>query len=434
MTLTVRRFAYPWHLALLSRALGPLSRTRSVGSLAPIDIARSAFGAIGEELPSDAERARWLGPEFDDSMELLCRTNFPPLGKVHWRAVLVSAARARIGLERYLASGAPVGKVKDPVFVVGLPRTGTSLVQRLLAEDETRRGLHTYELLSPLPARSRWERVKQRALGHLSSIIYRIVTPELNKIHHTSATSLEECWMLFMPSYSVLNADYIFPAPAFGDSLLFGDMGPSYRRYAQQLGILSLSAPERTFVLKCPEHLWFLSELLEEFPTARVIWTHRDPAKAVPSYAAQVSLLGRQHNGAIDPKAVGERVRTRFHQGVERGTATCERARAGEFPGARITHLPYSELTADPARAIRRCYEDLGLEVTDRHDQRMRAFLAGPQHDKNQNRYDASVYGFTAEGLRSEFADYMQRYGIEPERSREALVSVPVSLSPSPTR
>ncbi len=434
MSLTVRRFAYPWHLALLSRALGPLSRTRNVGSLEPIDIARSAFAALGEELPSDAERARWLGAEFAEAMELLGRANFAPLGKIHWRAVLVSAARARIDLERYLASGAPVGKVVDPVFVVGLPRTGTSLVQRLLAEDETRRGLHTYELLSPLPTKSRWERVKQRMYGHLSSLVYRAFTPELIKIHHTSATSLEECWMLFMPSYTVLNADYIFPATAFGDSLLSGDMGPSYRRYEQQLGILSLSAPGRTFVLKCPEHLWFLSDLLQQFPTARVIWTHRDPAKAVPSYSAQVSLLGRQHNGAIDPKAIGQRVLHRFHQGVERGTVACERARAGEFPGARIVHLPYSELTADPVRAIRRSYDELDLEVTDRHEERMRAFLAGPQHDKNQNRYDASVYGFTSEGLRGEFAEYMQRYGIEPERPREALVSVPVAFAPSPTR
>jgi hypothetical protein len=405
---TVTRFAYPWYFAALSRALGPLGRTDSVGSLAPLHMASSAFSAEGLELPDAAGRAALLGAEFDGAMELLGRGEFSPLGRIHWRAVLVSAARARIRYERYIAGGRPVGPVREPLFVIGLPRTGTSLVQRLIAEDPSRRGLMTYELLSPIPPErsSRWSEAKRVGYGRLSSLVYKAFTPELIQIHYTAPRSLEECWLLFMPSYAVLNADYIFPETAFGDWLLGeAPMRAAYERYRSQLGILGLESPDRSFVLKSPEHLWFLDTLLDVFPDARVIWTHRDPVEAVPSYAAQMSLPTRQHRGRVDPTAIGQRVLHRFQQGVERGLSVC-----AARPSARIVHLRYPELIADPAGAVRRAYGELGLEVSPEHERRMSEFLGRPQPDRGRNHTRLGDFGLTREELGEHFRAYTERF------------------------
>lgn len=418
--LTVRNFSYTWPVRALDRLLTPLAHVTRIGSLDPDEMALSAFRAAGGPIPPKAEWERWLGPEFWPRMELLTRGHFPSLGRIQWRATLVSAAVGRIRLERYLAAGRPLGEVVDPIFVVGLPRTGTSLMQRLIAEDPERRGLRTFELQGPVPPpRPSWlSPLKRRAFAALVSAIYGTFTPELLRIHHTSVTSLEECWMLFMSSYAVLNADYILvPEAGFGDHLLEDGLEEAYGRYRTLLSMLSLEAPGKKFVLKSPEHVWFLPALLRTFPGARVIWTHRDPASAVPSYCAQASLPSRQHRGRVDPKQMGTRVMQRFLQGVERATRACD-----EFPNARICHVKYPDLVADPVAETARVYEELGLPLAAEHERRMRSFLARPQKDKHKNHYRLDVYGLDAGHIRSAFGPYMQRFSIDPERNPGALV------------
>lgn len=425
--LTVRRFSYTLPVRLLSDALGPVSRSERWGQLGPEGIARAALSQVG----GDPELLRpLLGDEFHEAMTYLSKGPFTPLGRIHWKAILVSAAVGRLRLEQYLAENRELGQVKDPIFVVGLPRTGTSLVQRLIATDPERRGLRTNEMLTPIVSsqRSVFNAAKRYGYAVLSYLIYKTFTPELIRIHHTSPTSLEECWMLFMPSYAVLNADYIFPTPEFGDWLERRDMSEPYRRYRRLLEILALSSENRPYVLKSPEHLWFLDDLRREFPGARVIWTHRDPAAAVASYAAQMSLPHRQHRGTTDPKLMGERVLSRFESGIARA----ERASAA-FPPETIAHIRYEDLTNDPVAAIERAYRDLGLSVQPTHERRMREFLAGPQLDRNQNHYLPETFGLTSAGIRERFSGYVGRFRLEPSRS--AIQSAPaLPLLAQPTR
>lgn len=429
MQLTVRRFSYTLPVRLLSDALGPLSRRERWGGLGPDSIAKAAMAQVKGH-PDDLRPL--LGEEFDEAMTYLSEGDFTPLGRIQWKAILVSAAVGRLRLEQYLSEGRELGVIKDPIFVVGLPRTGTSLVQRLIATDPSHRGLRTNEMLTPIvPKRpSLFDTSKRYGYAVLSYLIYRIFTPELIRIHHTSPTSLEECWMLFMPSYAVMNADYIFPTPTFGDWLERRDMTAPYERYRRLLEILALNSGDRAYVLKSPEHLWFLDSLRRVFPTARVIWTHRDPASAVASYAAQMSLPNRQHRGVTDPKQMGERVLSRFESGIARA----ERATA-DFPPGTLAHVRYEELTRDPVAAIERAFRDLGLSVTPEHAHRMREFLAGPQLDRHQNHYVPETFGLTAPAIRERFSGYMSRFHLEPSRGPVLSVpALPPLLAPSTRR
>lgn len=411
MKLTVTHFSYPPHVALLDRALAPLARTQ-LGDLSVDSMARAAFAHFREPVPSRAERDRLLGAEFDTRMEMLTRADWPPLGRLQYRATLVSAAVNRIRLQRYLDAGRPRAAVRAPIFVVGLPRTGTSLMQRLIAQDPQRRGLRTFELQGPIVDErpTFFGRLKRRAYGDLVSLMYRAFIPELTRIHHTTATSLEECWMLFMSSYSSLVADYLLPHTDFGDALIADGLHEAYGRYKTLLEILSLEAPDKQLVLKSPEHLWFLPALLARFPDARIVWTHRDPAKALPSYSAQVSLPARQHRGAVDPVDIGARVLLRARQGVAIGQKACD-----DHPAARIAHVGYTDLTARPIEEVRRVYHELELELSSEHEANMRRFLARPQRDKHKNHYRADVFGLEETALRRQFRGYIERFAVASE-------------------
>ena len=113
----------------------------------------------------------------------------------------------------------------------------------------------------------------------------------------------------------------------------------------------------------------------------------------------------------------------RFLDGVERGTRACD-----EFPTARISHVRYADLLDDPIAATRRAYAELDVEFSPEAEARMREFLARPQKDKHQNHYRAEVYGLDPADLRARFAPYMQRFGVEADRSRRVSPAVPAAL------
>ena len=251
----------------------------------------------------------------------------------------------------------------------------------------------------------------RRLNGSLASGLYRLVAPEYPTLHLTTARTLEECWYLFMPSYSVLNADFPMPDPAYGDWILGRDMLPAYQRYRTLLEILQHQVGPKHLVLKCPDHLWFLDCLFRVFPEADVIWTHRDPAKALPSYAAQMALPARQYMGKVNPLQLGQRLSQRFRQGLQRAGAARQR-----FTHARIVDVQFCELTRDPIGTTTRAMSSLGRQVTDEHIAGMQGVLERKRPDaRGRHRYSAETYGLTEPGLRHTFADYLERFDLTAE-------------------
>ena len=411
---TVARLSYAPHLALLNRILWPLRQVSSIGGLTPLAMAETACRAEKRAVPrTDAELAALFGEDFTTAVRLTTEWPLSAMGQIQWRAVLVTAARMRLQLERYLAEERPLGVLARPLFVVGLPRTGTTLLQQLLACAPTRAALKFWQLLRPIPRpERRFDRSLRQLNGAFASWLYRFVAPEYPKLHLTTANTFEECWYLFMPSYTVLNADFPMPSPAYGDWILEQDMRPAYARFRLLLRILQLEAAPRSLVLKCPDHLWFLDALFDVFPEADVIWTHRDPAKALPSYAAQMVLPGRQYMGRVEPLTIGARLLHRFRQGIERAGA----ARRAN-PSARLVDVHFNDLTTDPVGAVLSALRRLGHEPDPAHEQAMRSFvLSRPASARPVHRYRAEAYGLSASGIRAEFADYLSEYRILLER------------------
>lgn len=350
---------------------------------------------------------RFLEP-FRQALEGYAGPEFSSLTYAFVRAIASRAVVNRVRIEQHLKDHPALLDipVERPIFVLGFPRTGTTLLQNLLGLDDDRRGLEWWELNHPAPVhpdpvidRERRLRVSQRDLDTAG-----LFTPEMHQIHHMTATTVEECWPLFTSTMAVLNFDLAHGNRVFGDWLLNYDMEWPYREYKRQLQLLLGQRPASQLVLKCPEHLWFVDSLLKVFPDACIVWTHRDPFDAVASYCSMVTLVRRTLMGAVDPVQVGEHVSGRFLQGVTRAMAALEGS-------DRVFHVRFSDLVADPTAVVGQVEQhfDLKRSSTDA----LQAWLDAPREDaRGRHVYDAARYGLDAEVMHRQFAEYIDRFGV----------------------
>jgi hypothetical protein len=394
---------------LLERVIAGLcSMSRALG-LPVTNLDYESVLALGKRKAklSDIGDPRFLEP-FAKALECYAGPDFSPLSLVFSRTVASRAVVNRVRIEEYVKQHPDVldVPVERPIFVLGFPRTGTTLLQNLLCLDNDRRGLEWWELNHPAPMhpdpdidRERRRRASQRDIDMAS-----LFTPEMHQIHHITATTVEECWPLFTSTFAVLNFDLAHGNRGFGDWLLEYDMEWPYREYRRMLQILLKRQPARQLVLKCPEHLWFTDSLLKVFPDACIVWAHRDPFDAVASYCSMVTLARRTLKGNVDAKKVGDHIATRFHQGVTRAMAAMDGS-------DRVFHVRFEDLVEDPAATVGRIEEYFDLDRTS--PQRVQEYLESPREDaRGRHVYDPARYGLHADAIHEQFREYIDHFGV----------------------
>ncbi|MCB9670369.1 MAG: sulfotransferase [Alphaproteobacteria bacterium] len=329
------------------------------------------------------------------------------LGRVIVERAIVQAAVTRLRLVERERAG-PLPEVRAPIFVLGFPRTGTTLLHNLLAQHPSRRALAFWELTTPMPVLddpAADERARMRTAEQMLRAAY-LATPELAVIHATRATTAEECWPLFAPSFAVLNWDLGMGLEAYGDWLMAHDMRGAYRRYRKLLGALLEQRPADGLVLKCPEHLWFLDALLDVFPDGRVVWTHRDPFPVIASYCSMMSLQWRSLYGRFDPVALGRHLEDRLVEGVERALRVRDEVGEDRFHDVR-----FADLARDPVAVVGGIERAFGGEPTD--PALLERFLAVKRSDgRGRHVYDPAMYGLDEGRIRERLAVYTERFGI----------------------
>lgn len=377
-----------------------------------------AFSTDREDFIRTAEEKTGLtdfgNPRFREALDRLMddheRTGSSGLGKLTVRDMGVQACVNRLRLREHLRQNPDVAalKVERPLFILGFPRTGTTLLQNLLALSPDRRALPFWEISSPVPlhpdpvkdVRMRMDITKRRLLA------VNLFAPEMRYIHEVRYDSYEECWPILGNSFSVFNWDMSAGWPQYGQWLLDNDLTWAYEEYRDALRVMSSRVPDRRLILKSPDHLWTLDAVLKVFPDAAIVWTHRDPARSVPSYCSLGSLSYRVHHGECDLHALGSHVRDRFKTGIDRALEV--RGRVGE---ERFFDVSFPSLLEDPKAVVHGITSHFGL--TPVSDADMDAYLGRERNDERGNhQYEAGDYGLSKEGLHSHFSDYIQRFGI----------------------
>lgn len=401
-------------LRMLNRVGGAL---RSLGivkpSLEPDSIVAAARKASAlDDLGSDSYR---------EPLEIFCESlereaRLTTFGRMVLRGMLTGSLANRARVIDWAKRHPEVReeRIERPWVICGLPRTGTTLLSRLLSLDPNARPLKQWEAASPVPPPDLASHEEDPRIAKAAKSVEQLdrLNPAMRSMHPMGATLSTECVTLFAFDLRSLSLETQACVPSYGRWLEECDMTSAYEIHQLTLQMLQSRLPTVAWSLKTPNHLWCLPTLLAFYPDARIVWNHRDPNKVVASVASLTTTMHRMTTREADPVAVGADWNHKLHLAV---------SRAAEFDAKQAnrdwcSHVLYADLMADPVAEVKRIYAHFGEEVQPLHEKRMQTWMRDrPQEAFGRHRYDFADFGMKPDEIAAQYAEYRERYGIREE-------------------
>jgi len=302
--------------------------------------------------------------------------------------------------------------IEKPVFVFGIPRTGTTLLNNLLAADPARRSPLFWEIddFVPPPTSDKLY-TDPRALARLEAERQMFeANPSIGKYYRFSAIYPNECMFIMIHDFKGLAWESRGKMPAYRGWLFSTDMTSAYVYHKRFLQLLQAEAPG-VWNLKMPSHALWLDTLLKVYPDARLVWTHRDPITATSSFCSLIKMGHQSGLGRIDIDWIAQDMPW---QAVEHANRIMDtRDRIGED---RIIDVHYADLMRSPMESMRKLYAALGDAFTPEAEAGMQAWLdANPQNKFGRHEYKLAEFGLTPAGVEKTFERYLSRYEVEKE-------------------
>ncbi len=406
---TSRDYAHPRRPIVL-RTINALGRLR-----AP---ARFDVDAIVRKAQAQAKLDELERPEFRPALEVLVdslerEARLSATGRFiaaqHFHGGLIANLRARAwSVAEPSIVNTPIVR---PIMICGLARSGTTLLQRMLAQLPGARSLATWEALEPIPElgwRPPAERLADPRVARAKSAakFLRWLSPDLFTVHPMDALAPEEEVLMIDKIFRSGAAETTYNVPSFARWLRGQDPMPAYRWLERCLQQLQHEQAGAFWLLKSPHHLEWLDAVFSVFPTITVVQTHRDPAITVPSFCSLCAHGWGVASDHVDPHAVGRHWAEKIEYMLGRALA-CRDARAGQG----FVDVHYDELVAEPLRVVERLCGQLGLSWSEELQAKLDAWLArNRQHEHGIHRYAAEDFGLREGELRERFSAYRQRY------------------------
>jgi hypothetical protein len=307
-------------------------------------------------------------------------------------------------------------EIVRPVFIVGLPRTGTTILHDILAQDPANRAPLTWEVMfpSPPPEPESFESDPRiaRCAATFPSVDAQI--PAFKAMHPMGATLSQECVTLMAEAMCTPLFHNQFRVPSYQDWVDGeADWSHVYAFHRQQLQHLGSRVMRERWVLKTGAHLWGLEHLLRTYPDARIVFTHRDPVKSMTSYASLTSLVRSMGSDEVDRFEVAADWSARLARVLAHAI---EVRRTGEYPDAIFYDMYFPAFVADPFAEVEKIYDAFALPMSGLGAARMRAYVA--EHPKGKDgihRYAPHEFGVEPAAVRRAFHTYIERFGLAPE-------------------
>lgn len=306
--------------------------------------------------------------------------------------------------------------VAAPVVILGQPRTGTTILFDLLAQDPGFRAPLTWEVSDPLPPpqTATYDTDPRIEVSEAASGMTETIIPGFAAIHPSGARRAQECVAITVGDFRSLQWSTVFCVPTYTRWLLHeADLTSTYRYHRQFLQVLQSEHPGERWLLKTPGHQWHLGELFAAYPDATIIHTHRDPLKVLASVSSLMSVLHRLGTDEPSIPRIAEEWIDYLAVGNERSMVARD---DGSVPAGKAIDLTFADLMADTFGTIGGLYDRLGRELTAETEAAMRSFLADNPSDK----HGTHTYSFADTGLdvtesRARVAAYDAFFGVPPE-------------------
>ena len=300
--------------------------------------------------------------------------------------------------------------IEKPLFVFGLPRTGTTLLINLLHADPARRSFLRWEAYEPTPPAKPEELSagpRYQAMQDKSQMALQYM-PEIAAIHYEDADSPTECQFLMTPTFCSQVYESQTDIPSYREWFLHeADYLPSFRFHKRMLQVLQANAPGR-WTLKNPWHPLYLDALHEVYPDAQLVMTHRDPAEVVGSIGSLIKHVRKIYSDDVDLEGIGRTFMETFQIMIDRAQAY--KAKHGADS---ILDIQYADVMRDPIGEVRKIYAHFDEPFTPEAEAAMQAYMAENQQGKHgKHTYSLEEYGLTKDGVRAQFADYIKTYNI----------------------
>lgn len=300
-------------------------------------------------------------------------------------------------------------QIRRPVFILGLPRCGTSLLHALMGSDPAIRTPLQWEVAapSPPPDAATFD-TDPRAAAFDAFVEKEFVGQwaDVRKAHPIGARIPQECGMMLETAFCGVNPSMLFRLPPFFEWYLQADTTYGYEVHRMWLQHLGWRNPRRDWVLKVQEHMYHLPELLRVYPDAVFIQPHRNPVAVMASISALIRTLRSLSFEVQDLRALGEEMLHLWHEGQVRMMAYRK-----VHPELRVYDMRYVDLAANPVDTVRGAYRYHGMEFTEAAATGIRRWLAENPADKHgRHTYSLEDFGLTQSRIRDVYADYIETY------------------------
>jgi hypothetical protein len=339
------------------------------------------------------------------------------VGRLIARSEIVRLLQNRLRVEETFKRHPEIGAeaISEPVFITGTGRSGTSILHELMTLDPAHRVPRTWEALysCPPPQSATYDDDPRIALADAEMTFWDEVVPAYRTMHENGGALPQED--IFLMAHEFMSAHFLgcYDVPTYAGWMVSTDIRPAYRYQRRMMQLLQWKHGGKRWVLKAPSHLSTLRELLDVFPDALIVLTHRDPLRVIGSITSLIATLRWMRSDDVDYVSLLEWIPLGTAMSLD---AVRRHRGTGELPEDRFVDLLYSDLVADPVTAVRTTYAKLGSTFDDATAARVRSYLERkPQGKHGAHRYDFAQTGLDMNVERERFAAYTQHYRVPDE-------------------
>lgn len=296
-------------------------------------------------------------------------------------------------------------EIKAPVFVTGLPRSGTSALLNLLERAPENRGILQWEVQFPDPWPGSKPGDKDPRYDYLAKALEKERNSDFAKIHFVDADTPEECVLLHSYAMHGMHMGFEIQMEPYRSWFLAQDLVSLYQFEKKMLQMQNWRNPGQQWMLKAPAHMWAIDAILEIFPDARFIWCHRDPQKVVPSISSMNEVVMNMYAGDwshLDRHAIGRNVMEWYAMSLEKGLE--QRAR---LPQELFVDCSQQEFVDQPLALVQRVYDSFDLPMSEQSRAALQSHIdANPKGKHGKHEYQLADYGLTPEMIKERFEFY----------------------------